>query len=931
MNKVLSKRILRDLKENFMRYLALIVMIILCMYIIVSVVAAADTIIDGSTAAAEKNMVEDGHFSVFLPLTSAQEKEITDKGVTLEKMSYIDVEADCGGTLRIFRNRKSIDLIDIDNGRTAETTGEAFLEKRYCEEHDLSVGDTVTVLGSTLDIVGTGSVPDYDAPVKSISDVSAESSLFGLAFVTDEQYSDFLSCSVKAEESVYAYRLNGKMTDEELKELIRGFAFDYNDVEDKYYREAIADTIGRKDDLRDGINEFLDGANEMYDGTDELYDGTKELYDGLGELNSNSSKLNDGASEIFDAYIAQAGAMLSAQGVPETLTADNYGDILDKYAALTGNAELTALKETLDSLKEFADGTVEYTDGVKEAYDGSDELRDGAKELRDGASELRDGVQELKDQTDDVIDEFFTVDLDNLTEFVKRSDNQRILGAANDVVTNKTAGLLSGVVILMLFTYVISVFIIHQIQSESSVIGALYALGVKKKDLIVHYLTLPTIVTLIGGAVGTYLGFCDFGARYQMQDSYSYFSLPELDTVHPLYLIIYGIVMPPLVCIIVNYIVINGRLSRSALSLIRNEQNTGTFSHVELKGKSFVRNFCIRQVLREMRTSVTVATALFICMMLFMLGADCYVLCSNVDTEIKADTRYEYMYMLKYPEKTVPAGAESAYIESLSKTEYDNTLDVTIMGIDEGNKYFDYETVKGRSNIVMSRSVQQKYGLKVGDKLILSDNANEMDYAFTIKGVADYSAGLTVFMDIDSMRELFDKDDDYYNVLYSDAPLDIDEGRLYSIQTKDDIYRSSDVFIRLMMPMIIMISGVSVIIFCVVLFLMINVMIDRAGFGISLIKIFGFRTKEIKRLYLNGNTAVIAVSSIIFIPLSKKIIDKFFPVLVANVSSGTNLTFKWYYYLLIFVAVMVIYSIINAVLVGKLKKITPAEVLKNRE
>lgn len=332
-----------------------------------------------------------------------------------------------------------------------------------------------------------------------------------------------------------------------------------------------------------------------------------------------------------------------------------------------------------------------------------------------------------------------------------------------------------------------------------------------------------------------------------------------------------------------------------------------------------------------MRTSVTVAAALFICMMLFMIGADCYVLCSNVDKETKADTRYEYMYMLKYPEKTVPAGAESAYIESLSKTEYDNTLDVTIMGIDEGNKYFDYETVKGRSNIVMSRSVQQKYGLKVGDKLILSDNANEMDYAFTIKGVADYSAGLTVFMDIDSMRELFDKDDDYYNVLYSDAPLDIDEGRLYSIQTKDDIYRSSDVFIRLMMPMIIMISGVSVIIFCVVLFLMMNVMIDRAGFGISLIKIFGFRTKEIKRLYLNGNTAVIAVSSIIFIPLSKKIIDKFFPVLVANVSSGTNLTFKWYYYLLIFVAVMVIYSIINAVLVGKLKKITPAEVLKNRE
>jgi len=48
MNKVLSKRILRDLKENFMRYFALVLLIILCMYIIVSVVAAADTIMRGS-------------------------------------------------------------------------------------------------------------------------------------------------------------------------------------------------------------------------------------------------------------------------------------------------------------------------------------------------------------------------------------------------------------------------------------------------------------------------------------------------------------------------------------------------------------------------------------------------------------------------------------------------------------------------------------------------------------------------------------------------------------------------------------------------------------------------------------------------------------------------------------------------------------------
>lgn len=135
-----------------------------------------------------------------------------------------------------------------------------------------------------------------------------------------------------------------------------------------------------------------------------------------------------------------------------------------------------------------------------------------------------------------------------------------------------------------------------------------------------------------------------------------------------------------------------------------------------------------------------------------------------------------------------------------------------------------------------------------------------------LRGIADYSAGLAVFMDIDSMRELFGQEDDYYNMLLSDSALDIDEGRLYSVTTRSNIERSSAVFTELMMPMVIMFSVVSVIIFCVVMYLMMNVMIDRASFGISLVKIFGYRTGEVRKLYLNGNTIVVAVGALIAIP-----------------------------------------------------------------
>ena len=42
MQKILRKRVLRDLKENFFRYLALGFLIILCMYMIGSLVGAGE-------------------------------------------------------------------------------------------------------------------------------------------------------------------------------------------------------------------------------------------------------------------------------------------------------------------------------------------------------------------------------------------------------------------------------------------------------------------------------------------------------------------------------------------------------------------------------------------------------------------------------------------------------------------------------------------------------------------------------------------------------------------------------------------------------------------------------------------------------------------------------------------------------------------------
>lgn len=856
MNKVLKKRILRDFKANFSRYMALILLIVMGMYILVGMIAGAETIIVQTDKHGIMNHVEDGQFSVFIPLTDEQLSTLEQNDVNVEQHFSLDLLAEDGSKLRMFRNRAKIDLLELDAGDIADELGEAVIEKRYAEEHGLAIGDEIIAGDVTLKIVGIGSVPDYDAPFENFSDTAVSSKNFGLLFVSEAQYESIKNDEKQtAEAYCYAYQINGELTDDDLKELIKEFDFNYEDVTDEYYLETIKEATEKRDEIRDALNDLNVGTNDLNEGIEELKNG-----------------LND--------YISAATLML---GEDHVLTTSAYA------------------------------------------------ISDGAIKIGGGSESLADGARELKEQSDKLLDEVFKLELDNLTSFVTKGDNVRIAAAAGDVTMNKYAGLAVGVIMMILFTYVISVFVIHQIQKESSVIGALYALGVKKKDLIRHYITLPTVVAFIGGIIGALVGFSPLGVNMQMQDSYAYFSLPEFNTVYPLYLILYSVVMPPVVSAIVNALVINKRLSKTALSLIKNEQKTARYSKANLSKIGFISRFQIRQTLRELRTNIAVMLCLLFSLMILLLGLDCAFLCSNIEKDTANDTRYEYMYTFKYPKKDLEVDGEKCYVETLSKEQYGYNLDITIMGIEESNPYYDVTVKKGKTNVIASKSVMERYHIKNDDKIILTDQANAMDYAFTIAGTCDYGAGLTVFMDIDSMRELFGQDEDYYNVVLSDHKLDIEEGRLYATTSKADIERASGVFVDLMKGMVMMLIVVSAIIFCAVMYLMQNVMIERASFGISLVKIFGYKTKDVKKLYLNGNTIITAVAAIVLIPIAKISMDKVFPLFIPNVASGINLKFPPYMYLIIFVGVMLVYFVVNLLLVRKLNRITPAEVLKNRE
>ena len=1125
MQRILSKRVLRDIRENLLRYLALFFLVALVMYMVVAIVGAAETIMQGTKESGRIHHREDGQFGVFVPLTDDEIAQITEKGVTLQRDFSLDFHLG-QSTLRVYQARETVDLFVPSQGSELPAQGEILLEQHYAEKHELGLGDTLTVGGRDFTVSGIGSTPDYDAAYEKTSDTTVDSNLFGVGFVTSEDYEALKADgeNFRTEDYTYTYLLNDAMTDQELKELLQSFELDRSKVTDTYFLEMLADAEETKNDIQDGIRELLDGVNELADGVDELAEHNAELTDaadtlfdamleqvndslkdagvevtltssnyeqqlnnmianphaytasmrqdlqdikksldelqeykdgikaytdgvnaasdgsgklvvGMGQITANSDDLNQGADAIFNAILGMVNEQLQAQfnaaGFPFSgLTADGYGKELDQMAAMFTQmgasqvaAQLSAVKNQLDTVAQFRDGVKAYTKGVGEASIGNQQLfcglstlytaseslvsgtdavvdalmdmveaqleesdisvdltadnykeelerltaegssvdaklkdslkeakdtladledfregiidyTDAVDEIADGSRELRDGVQELQDETDDMIEEYFTFDIDNLTQFLIAADNPRIDAAAGDVIINRFAGILAGIILMVLFTYVISVFVIHNIEKESSVIGALYALGVTRGQLLFHYLLNPMLIAFLGGVVGCILGFSKYGTGWQMGDSIAYYSLPPMRIVTPGYLLFYSLIMPPVTAVVVNYLVINKKLNRTALSLLRNEQTAGKAGRIQnmnLGNMKFLLRFQIRQMLREIRSAFAVVIGMFICLLILIMSIDCAVLCINFGNACLEETKYAYMYTYKYPTEDVPEGGTPAYVENLKKEAYGYNLDVTVLGIDNDNPYFPIATADKKNEIVISSAAAQKFGVKAGDKLVLSDEVNERDYAFTVKNIVNFTSGVYVFLNRDVMQELFDQEDDYYNVVFADHALDIDNGRLYATVSKENVEESSQIFTDMMGPMVVMLVAISALIFMIVMYLMMKVMIDRSAFSISLMKVFGYRRREIRRLYLDGNFYVILLGALICVPLAKWSMDLVYPYCIANVAIGMDLKFTPQIYIMIYGGILLCYMVINFLLVGRLNKLVPAEVLKNRE
>lgn len=659
-----------------------------------------------------------------------------------------------------------------------------------------------------------------------------------------------------------------------------------------------------------------------------------------------------GSNKTVYSYAYKLGENCTAKQLRKKLAKLDFDTnaVSDTYIRSLVSSSDALKNEFYGAMDSLSFGAAQIAHGIEDIGKANGETR-AVRPLYNGAMNISFAAAEIKDEFSEFLESNTKTELVNLSSFSEAKYSIRINDALNDSKLGKQAALVIGVILLLLLVYMLSIFASGTIEKERGIIGTLYALGYSKNEILSHYLKTPMIVSC-GGAV---IGFiCGILLTEPLSASYSsMYSFPEIVHVYPLYLILYALGVPTVLSYIINRRVLGKKLSETPLSMMHAKITaSGKYDFALGKSLSFEAKFRIRQFCRELKGNLTLFAGLVISVLIIMFSVACYGSISSYINGITDDVNYDYLYILRNPVSDLPDNAVVGYTLGFN-VDYALTggeMEITLSGIDADNPYFDFAPIlpDEPGEVYMSDAVRTKFGYRVGDTVVFHDNSEDRRYAFKIAGQVKFGSGLYFFMNLDAMREAFglerfDKDglkrgqrppkacDYYYNTVYSAEKLEFRHNMALSEVVKADLEASAAKFMTLMWDMILLLIGVSVIIFISVMYLLMKLEIDRSSFSVSLLKALGYSEKTVNSFYIGSSFYVTLASLIIGMPVCRVIIKYMYPYCVSNVNGGFPAVITVPQYALIIIIVLASYFATRLMLVRYLSKIRLTEILKNRE
>lgn len=652
----------------------------------------------------------------------------------------------------------------------------------------------------------------------------------------------------------------------------------------------------------------LDAARDAADGV-----GGVDVYENFSvDARFRKAEGDDGTSRTLRTYAHRTEVDLAAycEGrVPEAddevavdrVFATNNGLSVGDEVTLTGRTyTVVGIMTQPDSQALFADNSDFTVNTI--TYGVAEVSQAGLRALEDagGAAaytysfSFRDRSLSVAERTDaekDMVSALADADA-RVDDLVDADSNQGIGYAASDVTGDSAMWTVLLDIIIVIMAFVFVVLTNATIEDESAIIGTLLASGYRRREIVLHYLTLPAVVGVLASALGCVLGVTFFTTP--MKDLYyGSYSLPPFQVSWDWGIFLKCAVAPAALLVLITLLGLLRKMGKTPLQFLRHEASgkSGTKRGFRLPERlGFAARFRIRVFLRNLGNFATLFVGIGFASLLLLFALAILPTMNHYADNLVNSLVAEHQYTLKapvelegtdderaHPVNTTDNGAEkiaqaekyAVYTLQYDRGEGNGEETVTVYGISPDSAYWKDVNVGG-GRIVFGGGLIDKFGLSEGDTVSMYDKYEDETRKMEFAGDSctwGSRFDMNLYMSLDDFNEFFGNDADYFNAYASDEELELDPLYFASETTPDDMRAIGDQFTGMMDKMIGMLLSLSVFIFLLFIYLLTKAVIDRSARSISYMKVFGYRDREISKLYIRSITICVVASLVLCLPL----------------------------------------------------------------
>lgn len=492
------------------------------------------------------------------------------------------------------------------------------------------------------------------------------------------------------------------------------------------------------------------------------------------------------------------------------------------------------------------------------------------------------------------------------------------------------------IAVLLLTCILTGIVMFRMLKREAVIIGTLYAIGYRKKEIMKHYLLYPIVISLVGGIIGTMLGILTL--RPMMNYYVSFFNIPVGSLDYDVSYIVISILLPIFFLAACSYFVVNKSLKSSPVQLMRGgtEKNkVGLLErNVNLERFSFDTKFKMRELLRSIPRSTFLLLGIIMSTMLLLMG---FASRSSMDSLLKESFneafKYNYHYVFNSLQSGKPEKGE-AFLEIPFAIKHDDKTTFTVYGVDPNSKYISFKDKSGNilksDKIIVTRPLADKFNIAPKDTLKLINRLDSKEYTITVDSIAETFVGQYIYIPLNTLNDMLGLPPGSYIGLWSTEKIDIPENTLLTVVTVDDMKNAFDIMTKPLQAAIGGIAFISFIIGLIVIYVVTSLTIEENKDNISLLKVLGYRKNEIYSLILNSSRFIVVLGYILGVPLLLGSLTALFKSITKEMSISFPVTIDYIYILIGFFIIYLTFEFSKLLSRKKINKISMSEALKSR-